>query len=205
MKSRSRLVPALFALWLGLGQLGAARGSVLVAMDLETLTRSSDHVLVGTVEKVDSHYLSSGSRYIVTDVTVRSERNLLGVPEGTRFVVRKLGGTVGELGQLVHGEASYQVGEQVLLFASERQGAFYAVGMAQGALQIYRDSAGVQRVKMELSGAELSGPALVAPNGRPLDEVVAQVQGYLSRRQTQTQTQSQSQQPSRQKTQQRSQ
>lgn len=201
MKSTSRLARvlgfrpmtvALFTVWLGLGLLSPARASVLMAMDLETLTNSADHVLVGTVEKVESHYLSPASRYIVTDVTVRSERNLLGVPEGTRFVVRKLGGAVGELGQLVHGEASYQVGEQVLLFASERQGAFYAVGMAQGALHIYRDSAGVQRVGVDLAGAELSGPALAAaPSGRTLDEVVSQVQGYLSRRPTQSQKRSQ--------------
>lgn len=189
MKSTLRLMTAaVVTLWLGLA--GPAHASVLLAMDLETLTSSADRVLVGTVEKVESHYVSPSSRYIVTDVTVRSERNLLGVPEGTLFVVRKLGGTVGELGQLVHGEATYRVGEEVLLFASERQGSFYAVGMAQGAMHVSRDSAGVRRVGMDLSGAELAGPAqtlAAAQSGRTLDEVVAQVQTYLSRRASRSQ------------------
>lgn len=174
---------ALLLLWLGLS--APAQATTLVPMDLEALSTTAERILVGTVENIESHYLSSQSRQIVTDVTVRSERNLLGVPEGARFVVRHLGGIVGELGQRVYGEASYHVGEQVLLFATPRQGSYYAVGMAQGALHIYRDSAGVARVEANLAGAELIGPAkTLAPSGAAptLNEVVAQVETYLSRR-----------------------
>lgn len=180
------LATALLACLAGAG----ARASSLTSLSLESLSTQADRILVGTVEKSEAHYISSGSRYIVTDVTVRSERNLLGVPEGSRFVVRHLGGVVGELGQRVFGEASYRVGEQVLLFASERQGSFYAMGMAQGAMHVYRDSSGTSRVETQLGGAELVTPgsaqlapaAATATNGRSLDEVVAQVQAYIARR-----------------------
>lgn len=174
------------------------RASSLVAMDLTALSQKADRILVGTVEKSEAHFLSPNSKYIVTDVTVRSERNLLGVPEGTTMVVRHLGGVVGELGQRVFGEASYRVGEQVLLFAAQRQGSFYTLGMAQGALHVYRDSSGIARVDTQLAGAELvnaNAPALqsavpgqtpaAAPTfvtGRPLDEVAAQVQALVARR-----------------------
>lgn len=169
---------------------GGARASSLTPLSLETLSTQADRILVGTVEKSEAHFVTAGSRYIVTDVTVRSERNLLGVPEGSRFVVRHLGGVVGELGQRVFGEASYRVGEQVLLFASERQGAFFAMGMAQGALHVYRDSSGISRVDTQLGGAELvAAPgrplvpaAATTTSGRSLDEVTAQVQAFIARR-----------------------
>jgi len=163
----------------------AARASSLYPLSLETLSTQADRILVGTVEKSEAHFISSGSRYIVTDVTVRSDRNVLGVPAGSRFVVRHLGGVVGDLGQRVFGEASYRVGEQVLLFASERQGAFYALGMAQGALHVYRDSSGISRVETQLAGAEIVGvapAAAAASNGHSLDEVLTQVQAYVARR-----------------------
>ena len=166
--------------------MGAASATSLTALDLPTLSHGADRVLLGTVERVDSHFLGDGGSYIVTDVTIRCEKELLGVPAGSRFVVRHLGGVVGELGQRVHGEASYRAGEQVLLFAKERGGAFFAMGMAQGAMHVFRDGAGVPRVDIALDQAELVGPtgqaAAAAANGRTLDDVLATVRSLLAQR-----------------------
>jgi hypothetical protein len=171
----------LWLLWLGLAPPAAA--SSLVRMDLAALSSTADRILFGTVLKIESHYLTPDSHYIVTDVTVRSERNLLGVPEGSQFVVRHLGGEVGKLGQRVYGEASYRVGEQVLLFAALRQGAYYAVGMAQGALHVYRDNVGVPRVQAHLGKAELLGAqSIAAAQGHALEDVITKVQAYLDGR-----------------------
>lgn len=178
-----------YAAALGLGLclgLSPASATTLLALDLPTLSTGADRVLVGTVEKVDAHYLGDGQSYIVTDVTIRCERELLGVPAGARFVVRHLGGSVGELGQRVHGEASYRVGEQVLLFASQRGEAYYAMGMAQGAMHVYRDSRGVARVDVQLGEGELVGPSgqpvAAGPSGRTLEEVLSQVRSLLDAR-----------------------
>jgi hypothetical protein len=133
-----------------------AAASSMVPLDVEALSARADRILVGHVDSIESHFIAPGSRYIVTDVTLTTERNVLGAPSD-RFVVRHLGGAVGKLGQLVYGEASYRVGETVLLFASERQGAFFAVGMAQGVMHVYVDGAGIARA---------------SANGRPLEEVV---------------------------------
>jgi hypothetical protein len=162
-----------------------ASATTLAALDLPTLSSGADRVLLGTVERVESHYLSEGSAYIVTDVTIRCERELLGVPVGSRFVVRHLGGVVGELGQRVHGEASYRTGEQVLLFAKERGGAFYAMGMAQGAMHVFTDPQGIARVDVALDQAELvapSGQAVPTVSGRPLEDVLSSVRLLLARR-----------------------
>lgn len=183
--SRCALSLGALGLWLCLGA-APASATTLLALDLPTLSTGAERVLLGTVEKVDSHYLGDGSSYIVTDVTIRCERELLGVPAGARFVVRHLGGAVGELGQRVHGEASYRVGEQVLLFASQRGGAYYAMGMAQGAMHVYRDPNGVARIDVQIAEGDLVAPngQAIRPSesGRTLDEVLNQVRSLLATR-----------------------
>jgi hypothetical protein len=123
-----------------------AEASSVAPMDIEGLATRADRILVGTVEKAESHFLAPDSHYIVTDVTIRIEQRIFGGADTGRFVVRYLGGEVGKLGQRVYGEASYTVGERVLLFATLRQGSFYAVGMSQGVLHVY-DDAGVPRLR----------------------------------------------------------
>jgi hypothetical protein len=161
-----------------------AAASVLVKLSLKDLAGRADHALVGTVEAVTPRLV--GGNHIVTDVRIRCTRELLGVPVGTVFTVRHLGGEVGELGQRVFGEASYRVGEEVLVLAEERAGSYYAVGMAQGALHIERDvQSGERRVHVDLAGAELQGPAAAAPsvNGTNVETVIGQLQSLLADKQ----------------------
>lgn len=163
-----------------------APASVLTKLSLGELAGRADRALVGTVEEVRSRFIGDGS-YIVTEVRIRCTRELLGVPAGTVFTVTHLGGEVGEIGQKVFGEASYQVGQEVLLLAEERAGAFYAVGMAQGALHVEREPrSGERRVRVELAGAELQGPGAASAeptaNGANLETVVAQLQPLLAAR-----------------------
>jgi hypothetical protein len=115
------------------------------------------------VESAEAHFVSPAHNTIVTDVTVRSELGILGVPSGSRFVVRHLGGEVGAVGQRVFGEASFHPGERLLLFAVERRGAYWALGMSQGVWPVQRDDAGVDVV--------------VEPTGRleKLDDIVGRV------------------------------
>lgn len=174
------LVPSLYAL-------RPAPASVLTKLSLGDMAGRADRALVGTVEEVRSRFVGDGG-YIVTEVRIRCTRELLGVPAGSVFTVTHLGGEVGEIGQKVFGEASYQVGQEVLLLAEERVGAFFAVGMAQGALHIEREPrSGERRVHVELAGAELQGPnpasaASVEPtaNGASLETVLAQLQPLLA-------------------------
>lgn len=170
---------------LGAPRLGAA--SILAKLSLREMAGRADRALLGTVESVRSRMLGDGG-YIVTDVQIRCTREILGVPAGAVFTVSHLGGEVGELGQKVFGEASYQVGQEVLLIAEERGGAFYAVGMAQGAMHIERDAhSGERRVRIELAGAELQaatpGRAEPTASGANVETVMAQLQALLADKQ----------------------
>ncbi|HEY6561012.1 MAG TPA: hypothetical protein VI072_27240 [Polyangiaceae bacterium] len=162
---------------------GSAPASSMLGMDLEMLSASADRILVGKVEKTESRFLSQTRKYIVTDVTVVSERQLLGASASSRVVIRQLGGTVGKLGQRVFGEASYRVGERVLVFAVKRQGVFYTLGMQQGVLHIHADERGVARIRSVPLKAELLGPAsVVSEQGRKLEDVISRVRSLVARR-----------------------
>ena len=173
--TRLRSILVVSAALMALARGSDALASATATLDLEGLSTRADHIVVGQVELMDSHFLAPGSQRIVTDATLVTERNVLGASTGSRFVVRRLGGEVGKVGQLVYSEASYFVGERVLLFAAERQGAFFAVGMAQGAVPIGDDEAGVTRVQHT--------PTLPAGvvTGRRVDDVLDEVRASLDR------------------------
>ena len=94
-----------------------ADATVLTKLTLEDMTARADQVLVGRVEQISSRLAPGHDGLIVTEVTIRCTRSIRGVSAGSVLHVRHLGGTVGELGQKVFGEASYQVGEEVVLLA----------------------------------------------------------------------------------------
>lgn len=154
-----------------------AMASSVAQLDLEGLSARADRVVVGHVEKMESHFLAPGSDRIVTDVTLVTERPVLGDPTASRFVVRHLGGEVGKVGQLVSGEARYYVGERLVLFAAQRQGAFYAVGMGQGVLPIH-DETGVARVKSPR--AQLASGR--AAELRAVDDLIDEVSVLMARK-----------------------
>ena len=158
-----------------------AMASSVLPLDLDGLSTRAERVVVGHVEKMESHFLAAGSQRIVTDVTLVVERPVLGDPAATRFVVRHLGGEVGKLGQLVSGEASYFVGERLVLFAAQRQGAYFAVGMAQGALPIHDDAAGVPCVT---SPRRKVSSGRIAADVRTVEDLVDEVSATMAGRKT---------------------
>jgi hypothetical protein len=98
------------------------------------------------------------SRRIVTYLQVQVSQPIDGrPPPETTLVVRTLGGTVGEIGQLVHGEARLELGEQALVFlAAGRDGVLGVTGMAQGHYPLSFDAEKIARL-----GASPDMPALV--------------------------------------------
>lgn len=178
------------SMWLGAA--APAQASILAKLSLSDMTVRAEQIMVGTVEEVRSRYADDARTTIITEVRIRCARPLYGAKAGEVITVRALGGVVGEIGQRVFGEASYRAGEEVLILAEERSGAYYAVGMAQGALHIDRQS-GEPRVHVDLSGAELvppgSTPATVSPasvaptaEGVALEAVVGQLQSLIAQK-----------------------
>jgi hypothetical protein len=177
------------ARWLGLFAamvlvIGArsAHASLVQALDLAALVAEAEQVVVGRVVSETSHYDERGR--IVTDTTLQVEETLKGDrAPGAAIVVRKLGGVVDDIGMRVSGEASFTVGESVLLFGARYRagGALRTVGMAQGAIRIvekngrrWAQSSGGAAVRRDARGhLKSAAPAVPAP--RPLDELLGEI------------------------------
>src|SRR5687767_275799 len=103
--------------WWGLGMAGLmttarrADATVVRAVSVEELVRRSHGVLVATpLERMAEWARVGGTRRIVTLTRVRVEETVAGVNEDSELLVRTLGGRIGDIGQLVDGEAELRVG-----------------------------------------------------------------------------------------------
>lgn len=123
-----------------LGALPAAATTQL-KVDLTGLAQGADAVVHGVVRRVESRWSGDGMR-IVTDVEIQVTESLKGQPGGTVLVTQP-GGRVGDVGQVVHGLASFAEGEEVVVFLQKRGArAFRVSAMAQGKYQVQRSADG---------------------------------------------------------------
>jgi len=115
----------------------SAVATTMLRLDVPELAQSSDTVVHGTVRRVESRW-SGDRRRIITDVEIQVTESLKGQPGSTVLLIQP-GGTVGDIGQVVHGSASFTPGEEVVVFL-ERRGAsaFRLSGMSQGKYQVRR-------------------------------------------------------------------
>ncbi len=114
-------------------QAGVARATTARALDLPELLRLSGAVSVATPIEARSRWEHvGGQRRIVTYVRLQLEQAWLGESEA-QPLVRTLGGQVGDIGQIVHGEAPLALGQRALLFLTPLTRELRSVaGMAQG-------------------------------------------------------------------------
>lgn len=134
-----RWVVALAAAWVGCFALEASATSML-RVDVDELTRSSDAIVRGKVKKKESRWSQDGMR-IFTEVQVAVEEALKGKKEAVVYVYQP-GGVVGEIGQKVSGLASFEAGEEVVLFLTRRGPAYQVTAMGQGKYRVERSSDG---------------------------------------------------------------
>jgi hypothetical protein len=138
----------------------AAFATTLLAVDVPTLSRSADAIVIGTVLSSKAR-LSEGGR-IMTDTELQVSEALKGKAFGT-IVVMQPGGIVGDLGQRVEGTAPFRAGEEVLVFLDARGDRFIVTGMVQGKYKIQRSTDGKEIVAIP-----------EAPSARLLDPVTHQ-------------------------------
>jgi hypothetical protein len=134
-----------------------ARASLARAVPVEELVGRSQHVMVG--EPLDAYSVwetMGGRKHIVTYTRVRAVELLAGAdPKEDELLVRTLGGRVGELGELVHGEAMLTLGARGVLFVMPTRGALGVTAMAQGHYPLLRDGAGTERLRRSPEANEL--------------------------------------------------
>lgn len=147
---------------LGFGELllpGRAEATLLRGLSLEELSRSSERIVLGTALEAHSHWETlGGRRRIVTDTRVRVDEVLAKAAPDSEVLVRTLGGTIGDLAALVHGEAVLSLDERCLLFLVDRPGAHRVTGMSQGHYPLRPDGKKLMRLLPSPRAAELAGP-----------------------------------------------
>lgn len=148
-----------------LGGLGAAReasATLVRGLSLEQLSKTSDHILVGTALEATSRWeVLGGRRRIVTDTRVRVDDVVArATPSDLELEVRTLGGTIGDIASLVYGEAQLSLEQPCLLFlANHDNGQRRVVGMAQGHYPLQPDARAGLRLLASPRMPELVGKA----------------------------------------------
>jgi hypothetical protein len=117
-----------------------ALATTMVALDVPTLTQKADVIVRGTVRSSGARW-SGDNRRIFTQVEIDVVESLKGEPLKTVSVVQP-GGVVGDIGQKVSGVATYEEGEEVVLFLARRGPLFQTLGLAQGKFRVLRSSDG---------------------------------------------------------------
>jgi hypothetical protein len=173
-----------FRTWMLAALLGAlpAGATTQLKVDLSQLAQGADAVVHGVVRRVESRW-SGDKQRIVTDVEIQVTESLKGQPGGTVLVTQP-GGRVGDVGQVVHGLASFTAGEEVVVFLEKRGArAFRVASMAQGKYQVQREGKAAMAVP-EPSEALLLDPVTRKPSAsalRPmtLEELKAAIRAAL--------------------------
>lgn len=126
-----------------------AHATTAKTVSLPRLVGLSQHVLVGTPTDARSQWETVGhARRIVTYVRMEVAQSIDGRPPEERSVlVRTLGGQVGDIGQLVHGEARLTLKKETVVFLQkDNDGILSVTAMAQGHFPLFTDSKRVQRL-----------------------------------------------------------
>lgn len=133
----------------------AAHATTLLALDVPALTRSSSVVARATVRSMEARWTKDGGR-IMTDVVLEVSEPWKGSP-GKTITLMQPGGVVGDIGQLVHGNARFTVGEDVVVFLEPRGERFLLTGMFQGKFKVESTSDG----KAHYARQDTEGEALL--------------------------------------------
>lgn len=155
---------------------GRAAASLARPLELEPLCAMSRVALVGRALAAKSRWETIGEqRRIITTTRVHVEDVIAGSDLGSEILVRTLGGRVGDVGQIVHGEAFLLLGERAVLLLMEASGgALHVSAMAQGHYPVRNDPSRVPRLARSPRLPELVGrtgqSAVERLHRQPLDE-----------------------------------
>lgn len=128
----------------------SARASMARAVSLKALTRSSQHIIVGTPVDAESRWevLGGRERIVTYSRVVVSELVAGADPKQGELLLRSLGGRVGQVGQIVHGEAELAIRQPALLFIGQTEAPLLFVqAMSQGEYPLVEQK-GVQYLKL---------------------------------------------------------
>ena len=132
---------------LTLPRLGHA--STARAVSFKSLVARSTRVLHATPLEGNSRFEDIGdTRHIVTYSRLRVDEPIYGSSGESEILVRTLGGRVGKLGEIVHGEAQLALNEHCVVFLqANADGIEQVTEMAQGHYPLLSDASGALRLQ----------------------------------------------------------
>lgn len=135
-----------------------ATASTARAVSLQHLVERSSRIVRST--PLDSFARSEtigGTQHVVTYSRLRVEEALQGDSAESEILVRTLGGTLGAVGEIVHGEAELALNQPCIVFLHDNaDGVEVVTAMAQGHYPLALDARGIPRL-----GASRNLPHLV--------------------------------------------
>jgi hypothetical protein len=140
-----------------------ASASVALPLSLTELVQTSTYALVAIARDASSNWEDDGhGKRIVTYTRLEAQQPLDGRSSPNSDVyVRTLGGEVGDIGQIVQGEAEIQRNVPAVFFLRDSlAGVFAVTGMAQGHYALRADREGTHRL---LPGRNLNEEVLADP------------------------------------------
>jgi hypothetical protein len=152
------------------------------AVSLPQLVGLSQYALVGSATEAYSRWESVGSsRRIVTYVNIQVLQPIDGrPPPETSLMLRTLGGRVGDIGQLVHGEARFELDAPTVIFLTpDSDGVLGVTAMAQGHYPLSPRTGELARLQVSPnmpSLTELQDSAVQ----RLVDKTVIEAEGLVS-------------------------
>lgn len=153
------------------------------AVSLSALVARSSRVARGTPLESFTRFEDIGdTRHIVTYTRLGVEELISGAPNEPEILVRTLGGRVGNMGEIVHGEAVLAINEPCLVFLhTSPEGIEQVTEMAQGHYPMLSDASGSLRLRASRNMPRLLGGAAAAAvtqlSGLPLSEARALILG----------------------------
>jgi len=164
----------------------SADGGVARAVELTELVRASERVVVGTALEAIPRWESVGKqRRIVTYTRIRVDQQLAGARSSGELWVRTLGGRVGKIGQVVHGEARLFMGQPAVMFLEPHTAGIHRmVALAQGHFPVRAASDGQLRLTLSPEISVLVGEERSAARrlkGRSVSEAEALIKAAAER------------------------
>ncbi|MDY0042202.1 MAG: hypothetical protein RBS57_17970 [Desulforhabdus sp.] len=166
----------------------ATASAVMMALTTDEITKSSDIVIRGTVQRVESYWSDDG-KSIMSRATVLVIEKIRGRIVPHQVVVEYAGGEIGDLGYRVSDSVSFEEGEDTLLFLRgpiarnkpvqaapgsqdqlvDQPEGYEMVGKAQGKYTI--DHLGIARKR----GFSVVGKPGTIDNNIPVEELIRKI------------------------------
>ncbi len=148
----------------------SADASVSFTVVMDSLVQESSAAILATPVEVKSVW--EGGR-IATYTRVHVDRAFVG-NVGSEVWVKTMGGVVGQIGQLVDGEAVLRTGQQSVLFLSSFGGDTVVTARGQGQFPIVKDSSGALRLRKNAHAGALLAPrtTVVGLGGAPAGDLL---------------------------------